>query len=191
MSHIDVDLCAGVALTSPQEIQSPRPEQGTMQEFHHHEESLHMTPELSEWRIVWNLAKQVCQRVTRRVIRNLQKLDSGLQAGDDSGLTNAWEEICVQVQGQESVMWDAFDLTVRQSVSREVAELLPYEREAIWLQTPSGEGWDAEDEESRDEYPVVVDEIVDYLTNKYIYSAAGEWSNRHIRKYVEQSSRMD
>jgi hypothetical protein len=128
---------------------------------------------------------------TRKIIRDLQELKNGLQSGDDSGLTNAWDEICVQVQGQESVSWDAFDLTVRQLVSGEVAKLLPHEREAIWLQTPSGEDWDAEDEKSREEYPVVVDEIVDYLTNEYIYPAAGDWSNKRIRKYVEQSSRMD
>jgi hypothetical protein len=190
MSHIDVHLFPSGALTNPQDAQSPRPEQGMMQD-HNKEESLHMTSELSEWHIVRNLAKQVCQQVTRKIIRDLQELKNGLLSGDDSGLTNAWEEICVQVQGQESVSWNAFDLTVRQSVSGEVAKLLPHEREAIWLQTPSGEDWDAEDEKSRDEYPVVVDEIVDYLTNEYIYPAAGDWSNKRIRKYVEQSSRMD
>ena len=63
-----------------------------------------MTSDLSEWRIVRRLAEQVCQRITRRVIRSLRELVDGLQSGDDSGLTNAWEEICVQVQGEQSVI---------------------------------------------------------------------------------------
>lgn len=150
-----------------------------------------MSPQLSESRVVWNLAEQACQRVTRKIIRDLQELKNGLLSGDDSGLTNTWEEICVQVQGEESISWSLYGLTLKQLVSREVDRLLPHEREAIWLQTPSGEDWDAQDEKSRVEYPVVEDEIVDYLMNEYIYPAAGDWSNKRIRKYVEQSSRRD
>ena len=40
-----------------------------------------MTPELAEWRIVRRLAEQVCQRVTRRVIRYLQSLSMGYSPG--------------------------------------------------------------------------------------------------------------
>jgi hypothetical protein len=150
------------------------------------EDSLKKTPKLDEWRIVRSLAEQVCQRVTRRAIRALQKLENGLQSGDDSGLTNAWEEICVQVQGLESDLWDAFDLTVRQVVLVEVNQLKPHERAAVWLQTPAGENWDSEDEDSREGSPVAEDDIVEYLTNEFVYSAADDWSNRRIRKYLYQ-----
>lgn len=150
------------------------------------EDSLQKTPKLAEWRIVRSLSEQVCQRVTRRAIRALQKLKNGLQSGDDSGLTNAWEEICVQVQGLESDLWDAFDLTVRQVVLAEVNQLKPDERAAVWLQTPAGENWDSEDEDLREGSPVAEDDIVEYLTNEFVYSAADDWSNRRIRKYLYQ-----
>jgi hypothetical protein len=150
-----------------------------------------MTPELAEWRIVRRLAEQVCQRVTRRVIRYLQELVDGLQSGDDSGLTNAWEEICVQVQGEQSVLWDAYDVTVRQIVSMEVTRLPEYERDAVWLQTPEGEQWDAEEKDEREKSPVTGDNIIDYLTNDYVYSAAANWSNLRIRKYLDLSNRTD
>jgi hypothetical protein len=140
-----------------------------------------MSSTLSESLIVMNLAEQVCQRITRKVIRDLQVLDNGLQVGDDSGLTNAWEEICVQVQ-----YWEDYDLTVSQTISLEVAELLPHEREAVWLQTPEGEDWDSNGEESRAEYPVAVDDIVEYLKKEYVYTAAANWSNKRIRKYVDR-----
>jgi hypothetical protein len=146
-----------------------------------------MRPGLSESGIVRNVAEVVCKRVLRKVIRDLQELDNGLQSGDDSGLTNAWEEICVQTQTDYGVMWDAFDVTVGQLIEGEVSQLPEYEREAVWLQTPEGEEWDCGDEERRAEYPVADDEIVEYLKDKYIYPAASDWSNKRIRKYLEQS----
>jgi hypothetical protein len=114
-----------------------------------------------------------------------------LQSGDDSGLTNAWEEICVQVQGEQSALWDAYDVMVRQVVSIEVTALPGHERDAVWLQTPEGEQWDAEVEDEREKSPVAEDNIIDYLTNDHVYSAAANWSNPGIRKYLEQSNRTD
>jgi hypothetical protein len=144
-----------------------------------------MTPTLSESLIVSRTAEVACQRVSSRAIRTLQKMTEGLQSGDDSGLTNAWEELCVQIQYEQSFYWDAYEGTVRQVLAQEVEKLPVYECEAIWLQTPEGKDWDAEDEESRDRYPVVEDEIVEYLKDEYVYSAAGKWSNERIRKYLE------
>ena len=150
-----------------------------------------MSSKLSESLIVSNLAEQLCQQLTRKVIFSLQALKNGLASGDDSGLTNAWEEICVQVQAEESFSWEGYDLTVRKMVSAQVAELLPHEREAIWLQTPAGDDWDAGDEETRKEYPVAEDEIVEYVTTQYVYSSAGDWGNGRIRKYLEQGLQED
>jgi DNA phosphorothioation-dependent restriction protein DptG len=147
-----------------------------------------MTPTLSESLIVWRLAEVACQRVSRKAIRALQKMAEGLQSGDDSGLVNTWEEICIQVQSEQSIMWDAYEETIRQILSEEVTKLPAYEREAIWLQTQEGETWDADDEDSQHEYPVAQDEVIEYLKDKYVYSAAGEWSNGRIRKYLEQTT---
>jgi hypothetical protein len=146
-----------------------------------------MTTELSEWRIVRRLAEQVCKRVTRKVIRALQGMNDGLQSGDDSGLINTWEEICAQSQVGESDLWEAYDETLIQVLSNEVAKLQEYERDAVWLQTPQGERWDADDEDSRRKYPVAEDDIVEYPKDGYVYSAASDWTNKRIRKYVEQN----
>lgn len=145
-----------------------------------------MSSTLSESLIVVNLAEQVCQRITRKVIRDLQALNNGLQSGDDSGLTNAWEEICFQVQDEASLSWDAYDLIVSQTITPKVEELLLPEREAVWLQTPQGEDWDSDEDESRAKYPVAVDDIVEHLKTEYVYRAAGDWSNKRIRRYLEQ-----
>jgi hypothetical protein len=49
-------------------------------------DSLDMSSKLSESLIVSNLAEQVCQQITRKVISSLQALKNGLLPGDDSGV---------------------------------------------------------------------------------------------------------
>lgn len=144
-----------------------------------------MSLPLSEFQIVGRLAEAASKRACRRAIRSLQEMTERLHSGGDSCLTNAWEELCVQIQYEQSFHWDTYDETVKQVLAQEVEKLSAYEREAIWLQTKEGQDWDAEDDESRDRYPVVEDQIVEYLKDEYVYPAASAWSNKRIRKYLE------
>ena len=132
------------------------------------------------------LAEKVCERLARNVIHGLQQEKDAILSGDDSILTNAWEELCVQVQGQHSFHWDAYEATIEQWVIQEVASLLPHERDAIWLQTPAGEDWSVDDEESRDSNPVIDSEIIHYVITQYIYCQAADWTNQRIRRYLER-----
>ena len=150
-----------------------------------------MSRTLSETGVVRALAEQVCRRLTRRLIATLQKMNNGLLSGEDSGLKNTWDEICTQIQFEESFSWDVYDETVRGLAASDVEKLLPHEREAIWLQTNAADDWDCEDESERPPYPVSNDDIVDYLVHEYIYSEAGNWSNQRIRVYLDRSSRTD
>lgn len=143
-----------------------------------------MAKKLSERGIVWAVAEQAGERVARKVILALQKLTDTM-SDDDSELTTVWDEICVQIQFQQSIFWDAYDETVRGIVARHVAELPEYESEALWLQTLAGEGWDAEEPESRDAYPVADDDITDHVIG-YVYSRAADWSNARIRAFFER-----
>src|SRR5258706_15995920 len=86
------------------------------------------------------LAEKVTARAVRRAIVHLQRMDAEL-SGDDSGLINVWDEICVQVQNQESTVWDAYQDTVQSIVSGVVKGLAPLECEAVWLQTDRGSEW--------------------------------------------------
>src|SRR5436309_3104975 len=150
-----------------------------------------MSRTLSESSVVRALADQVCKRLTRRLIATLQKLNNGLLSGQDSGLKNTWDEICAQVQFEESFSWDVYDEAVRAVAASDVEKLLPHEREAIWLQTTAADDWDCEDESRRHPYPVLNEEIVNYLVGEYIYSQAGNWSNHRLRSYLDRSSRAD
>jgi hypothetical protein len=149
-----------------------------------------MNRRLSELAIVRDLAEKVCQRLTRKAIIDLQKMDSML-SGDDSGLQSIWDEICVQVQYEQSFSWQAYDATVHLLLDTYMEELAVYEREAVWLQTPEGEDWDGEDCSEREPYPVFDSDIVRYLKEAYVYAEAGRWSNPRIRAYIEQASFRD
>ena len=69
-------------------------------------------------------AKQLSDKLIKESIAALEQMDANeMLSGDDSGLKNVWEEICVQVQGEESVFWDAYVETIESLLSGSV-ELL-------------------------------------------------------------------
>jgi hypothetical protein len=150
-----------------------------------------MTDRLSESGIVSAVAEEASQRITRKVIAALQGMKDTLLSGDDSELETTWDEICVQVQDEESFFWDTYDEIVRDMVRGHVAQLPRYKREAIWLQTVAGSDWDSEEPESREPYPVVDDDVVDYLVPKYVYSQAADFSNTRIEAYLARSIERD
>lgn len=56
------------------------------------------------------------------VLRAIQAVD----VGDDSGLRSTWEEICVQIQGELSIAWGAYDETVLQLFLRRKRRFHPF-----------------------------------------------------------------
>ena len=142
-----------------------------------------MTP--YEW-VVCDLATATCRRLVRRIVRRLIAMTEGLQSGDDSPLTNVWDEICVQVQGEHSVMWSTYLMTIRQVCAAELAALPPFELSAIWLQTTTGVEWaDSEEGEFGRVTPDPQDQdVVDHVLNEVV-GIAGDWSNARIRQYQE------
>jgi hypothetical protein len=150
-----------------------------------------MSGKFSESAVIRAFAEEICQRLTRTMIARLQKMKDGLQSGDGSGLENIWDEICVQIQDQRSIFWDLYDLTVRQMVEAEVEKLSRHEREAIWLQTTEAGDWEFDEESEHAHYPVCYDDIVGYVMNKHIYTAACNWNNQRIREYLDHAVLSD
>ena len=144
---------------------------------------------LSVTTIVADLAEREAQRIVVRAIRSLQRSRDTL-SGDDSGLLTTWEEICVQVQGEHSVYWSTYAQVIEALVGADVAELKPYVREAIWLQTQDGWDWDCEEEHERSDMPVDDSVITEYLVTM-VLSAADDWSNARIRTYKNRQYEVD
>jgi hypothetical protein len=149
-----------------------------------------MSRSLSESTIVREVAGVACARIARKTIADLKRTKN-TRSGDDSDLKTTWDEICVQVQDEHSVTRDAYEKTVRSVVSTYAGELVPYEREAIWLQTKSGIEWDSDDLESREDSPVFDDEIIDYITTEHVYAEADRYTNSRIRNFLDRTTIKD
>ena len=143
---------------------------------------------MSESSIVSTVAHEAATRITRKVIRELQRMYD-TTSGNDSELKTTWDEICVQVQYEESVHWDAYDQTVRRIIEVCLKEIPNHLREAIYLQTDAGIEWCCNEE--GEDCPVYEDDIIDYLAREYVYEEAGNWSNSRIRAFIERSSMRD
>jgi hypothetical protein len=146
---------------------------------------------LSESLIVQAVAMEACERITRKTIRILQKMDHCLMAGDDSGLTSIWDEVCVQIQGQESGQWNAYESTIQDILTAEFGKLSSHEQDAIWLQTDEGENWTYGDEDRRGSAPGPTDDSVELLMRKFLFSKAADWTNKRISQYLERSYERD
>ena len=137
------------------------------------------------------VAQAAAQRLCRRAISRLQKMRTTLSS-DDSGLRTTWDEICAQVQGDQSLFWDAYEETIRGALAFDVAELPVHEQQALWLQTREGEDWDFKfEEDDREEPPVFQDDIVEYVMRDHLLIEAERWSNARIRAFLARASLRD
>ncbi|TVY09072.1 hypothetical protein [Paenibacillus cremeus] len=66
-------------------------------------------------------------------IENLDK--SFMQSGDDSPLNNVWEEFVVQIQGEESIFFEAYEDTIRAICEKVLNSLTESELRLLWLET--------------------------------------------------------
>jgi len=140
-----------------------------------------------EQQIVAAWAKQLSDEIIKATIASLGEIDVTL-SGEDSGLTNTWEEICAQVQDEESCDWDAYVEVMDDFLGSAVAELGSSARSALWAVTD--DGWDYIYEHHAEEdgsatVPVFDQDIVAMLREELL-SAAANYSNSNIRRYLLQ-----
>jgi hypothetical protein len=146
----------------------------------------YLKQELDQKNIYSKKATKTCKKISTHVIRTLQKTTEGMQ-NVDSPLKNLWDEICVQVQGQESVMWDAYLLTIGKLILRELNSIDRNIKESIWLQTQQGMDWEDENEDKdyEEQEPMGVndDDIVEYILQEFVLAKAADWENKRIQEY--------
>ena len=141
-------------------------------------------------RLLSAIAERECKKLTRRVIRHLQKMTDCLQSGDDSPLANTWDEFCVQVQGQESIFWETFLDTIAHVIIGHVKKRDIETKQAIWLQTQNGMEWESKAED-HEKIPWSEDDIAEYVLHDYVLAAAANWTNARIEKYKDQGIEFD
>ena len=149
-----------------------------------------MRKPLTEAAIVIEVAELAGTKVARNVIESLQRLDATL-SGDDSELETVWDEICVQVQFEQSVYWDTYQIITTDFIENEISKLPDIEQAALWLQTENGENWNNSDESDRDDGFDYDSDLKEYVAERYVYSQAADWENDAIEQYLARQHEHD
>lgn len=119
--------------------------------------------------IVFEIAEKACRSISLSVIRQMQKM----QPSCTSDLKNAWNEVCVQVQGSESIHWDTYLESVKLLILRQIRKQDEHIIQAIWLDMGNNEN-----------SGVIEDEIVELILQD-VLSEASNWKNNAIRSHLE------
>jgi hypothetical protein len=138
--------------------------------------------------IITGISKILCKDIEDKVINNLKSMKDEMQSGEESGLQNLWEELCVQVQDEQSVMWELYVDIIYAFIEKEVEKLPHVYKKAIWLQTSEGKEWafDYEEDDEQEELCYNEENINDHILNANILCRAANYSNERIDKFLER-----
>jgi hypothetical protein len=131
-----------------------------------------------EERLVWRLADRATEKIVRRIIRQLQA-EATASTGQEH-LQTAWDDICIQVQVDESYYWDAYIEEIDRRIEWEFNELPEIERTAIWLQSDEGSRWSVDSGESDEKPPIFAADVLNDVRAE-VLGKAGDWTNSAIR----------
>lgn len=153
-----------------------------------------------EKNLIREYAALAATAVAEGVVAALTKITDTL-SGDDSRLKNVWEEICVQVQGEESFFWSTYRDIMHDMVLAELEKLPRRDLVALWLQTDEGWDWhwDFQNEETSDVYrpsetpspPCDLEAIANFVLEERLLTIAENYSNRNISAYLDGESSED
>lgn len=137
-------------------------------------------------------AEEIAARISQKVVPALKGMKSIL-SGDDSGLENVWEEICVQVQLERAAFWEAYEGVLEGLLAEQVNRLKPHELVALWFQTDEGVDWLApdrvvsvEDVDSK-KPPVLIEDVAKHIANTQLYEIADKFTNHNIKTYLKRN----
>lgn len=136
-----------------------------------------------EQHIVTAWAKRLAAEVVRSVIGELQTMEAMLSG--DSGLANVWEEVCAQVQGEESCEWAAYEDVVDDLLHACIRSLDRDAQLALWAVT--NEGWDYiydhhADQDGVEGLPLDTGDIVTNLASD-VLSKAADYESPSLYRY--------
>jgi len=143
---------------------------------------------ISEYSILHNLNKYHINKLCRRVIHQLKRLKGdNLLSGDDSEQKNVWEEICVQLQDEESFFWDVYDETVEQiinfifkKVDTEILKFLSIMNDDKFEITEEGDF-------KYEDYNYCIDFACDVVKQE-VYNQASMFTNMNIKRYLDKNT---
>lgn len=136
---------------------------------------------LTESSCIRGIKKFHAKIVADKIIQDLKKLKDIMLSGEDSGLNNCWEEYVVQIQGEDSIYFEAYSDIVRNFIELEISKQ-PLEIQKI-LDFFENENYDEEHEEQDDQFYYMRDLAVDEII-EYVQAAAANFENKRTEKYL-------
>jgi len=136
--------------------------------------------------ILEKFADEISEKISRKTISSLQKIKNTL-SGDDTGLKNAWDEICLQKQDEESIYWGKYDDIVQNLILVQIKGIKEHEKLAILLQTEGG--FNLEDDNIKQEIKdnntsFFIEDLARHISDNYVYEKASIYKNKRIKKYL-------
>jgi hypothetical protein len=127
----------------------------------------------------------VCTELADKVVWRLQRLKSTM-SGADSGLTNVWDELCVQAQGEQSAFYDLYLDTAEKMIQALLREMSPHLQALLWLETEEGRElrWMDEDDTPDLAGIWVEAEVAQYILQEYVLQRAADYTNKKIENYI-------
>lgn len=137
-----------------------------------------------EEHIVAAWASKLAASALKDVIGELESMEAMLSG--DSGLANVWEEICAQVQGEESSEWSAYENLVEELLYVLVESLDGDSQLALWATTEAG--WDYIYDHHADKdgvagVPLTTSDIVSKLAGE-VWSVAADYESPSLYRYI-------
>ena len=132
-----------------------------------------------------DLGEREISNLCRKTMRALQRVPT-YHSGEDSGLANFWDEVCVQLQGEESTFWHSYQSLIASVSQKEASKYEHLDLRLMWLRTDAGMDWTIESDEPSEVVPFSEEDIAEEVSAR-LQSQAADWSNERIRRYLENS----
>jgi len=129
----------------------------------------------TEAQIVQKIADSACRSIAISVRREMQRMDPCLCSDFD----NAWNELCVQVQGTSLYSeTETYLQTLESMIYHRLQKLDDNSKSAIWYQTDNFERV-SEEQLGRTSYDD--NELIEFILHGYVLSMAASWENKQTR----------
>lgn len=137
---------------------------------------------------VREFARDAAARAAALAVRQLSRRPARL-SGDGSGLRTAWQEFCVQVQGEDSFYWDEYQQTVKQVNHGVTSRMTRLELATLWHQSDASIDWLAEHQEENELPPVSEPDVVEAVYS-VVWRLADESRSSRVVRYLARSQEM-
>lgn len=122
------------------------------------------------------------EHVCKQVIRSLIRMPTTVPEDNIRGLYTFWDSICYQMQVEQSFLFDMYLIDVDKQVEYFTRQLADYQITALWLFSNEGIDRYANYDGGVDSF---IDAVVLKIRNEYLLESAKSWTNKKIRKAMD------